>query len=145
MIININESAYKRLFEVNDRKPPFQDFYEAIIEFIKSVFKDPINAKPNDILKSVGLDNGKLRKELYDLSILTKEERIDEPYDETSGKQESRYYVKYSWADDIKSSLKNSTRMDNPLKEKIRKLYNQVFGITETYNDRNMGKKIITN
>ena len=34
-------------------------------------------------------------------------------------------------ADDIKKSLKNPTRMGNPLKEKVRKLYNSFFGISE--------------
>lgn len=121
--IHVNESTFNRLLEDN-RKPPFQDFYEDVVQFVNDIFKDPINASPSDMLKSLGLQGNELRKKLYDLSIVTKEERIDEPYDETTGKQESRYYVKYSWADDIKKSLKNPTRMGNPLKEKIRKLYN---------------------
>lgn len=128
-IIHINEGIYKRLFEDENRRPPFQDFYEDVMEFIKGILRDPIGTVPNERLKSIGLHNGELRKRLYDLSIITKEERIDEPYDETTGNQQSRYYVKYNWADDIKKSLKNPTRMGNPLKEKVRKLYNSFFEI----------------
>ena len=128
-IIHINEGIYKRLFEDENRRPPFQDFYEDVMEFIKGILRDPIGTVPNERLKSIGLHNGELRKRLYDLSIITKEERIDEPYDETSGNKQSRYYVKYNWADDIKKSLKNPTRMGNPLKEKVRKLYNSFFEI----------------
>jgi hypothetical protein len=124
-LIHINESVFNRLLEDN-RKPPFQDFYDDIIEFIKGILKDPIGTVPNDRLKSVGLHNGELRKCLYDLSIITKEERIDEPYDETTGNQQSRYYVKYGWADDIKAALKNPKRMNNPLKERIRKIYDKI-------------------
>lgn len=132
-LIHINESVFNRLLEDN-RRPSFQDFYEDVIEFIKGILKDPINGKPNDRLKSIGLHNGELRKRLNDLSIITKEERIDEPYDETTGKQQSRYYVKYSWADDIKKGLKNPKRMNNPLKEKVRKLYNDFFNLGENNN-----------
>ena len=129
-LIHINESIFNRLLEDN-RRPPFQDFYEDVISFIKGILRDPIGTTPNERLKSLGLHNGELRKRLYDLSIITKEERIDEPYDETNGKQQSRYYVKYGWSDDIKKGLKNPKRMDNPLKERVRKLYNQFFGISD--------------
>ena len=127
-LIHINESVFNRLLEDN-RRPPFQDFYEDVVSFIGGIFKDPIGAVPNERLKANGLHNGILRKMLYDYGIITKDERIDEPYDETTGRQQSRYYVKYSWSDDVKKSLKNPTRMGNPLKEKVRKLYNQFFGI----------------
>ena len=130
-LIHINEGVYRRLFEEENRRPSFQDFYEDVMEFVKGILRDPIGTVPNERLKSIGLHNGELRKRLYDLSIITKEERIDEPYDETTGNQQSRYYVKYGWADDIKKSLKNPTRMGNPLKEKVRKLYNSFFGISE--------------
>ena len=130
-VIHINEGVYRRLFEDETRRPPFQDFYDDVMEFIRGIFKDPIGTVPNERLKSIGLHNGELRKRLYDLSIITKDERIDEPYDETTGSQQSRYYVKYGWSDDVKKSLKNPTRMGNPLKEKVRKLYNQFFGISE--------------
>ena len=63
-------------------KPPFQTFYEEVVKFIKEMFKDPIGAIPSELLKSIGLHNGELRKKLYDYGIITKDERIDEPYDE---------------------------------------------------------------
>ena len=135
-LIHINESVFNRLLEDN-RRPSFQDYYEDVVAFIKGILRDPIGAIPNERLKACGLHNGELRKRLYDLSIITKEERIDEPYDETTGNQQSRYYVKYGWADDIQKALKNPKRMDNPLKERVRKLYNQFFGITEAYHTSN--------
>ena len=134
-VIHINEGIYRRLFEDETRKPPFQDFYEDVIKFINGILRDPIGTVPNERLKSIGLHNGELRKRLYDLSIITKEERIDEPYDETTGHKQSRYYVKYGWADDVKKALKNPKRMNNPLKEKVRKLYNDFFGESRESNN----------
>ena len=112
-LIHINESAYSRLLEGNDRRPPFKDFYDDIMAFVRDMFKDPISAIPNDY------------------GIITKDERIDEPYDETTGLQQSRYYVRYDWTDDVRSSMKDSNRMSNPLKDKIRKFYNRYFNIVE--------------
>lgn len=127
-VIHINEGVYNRLFESETRKPPFQDFYEDVVDFIKGILRDPIGKIPNERLKANGVHNGELRKKLYDYNVITKDERIDEPYDETSGNQQSRYYVKYGWCDDILKAMKNPKRMDNPLKERIRKLYNDFFG-----------------
>jgi hypothetical protein len=108
-----------------------------VVKFIKEMFKDPIGAIPSELLKSIGLHNGELRKKLYDYGIITKDERIDEPYDERTGRQQSRYYVKYDWTEDVKSAMKDSKRMNNPLKEKIRKLYNSYFGLNESYHTPN--------
>lgn len=127
-LIHINESVFNRLLEDN-RKPPFQDFYEEIVKFIKEMFKDPIGAVPSELLKSIGLHNGELRKKLYDYGIITKDEDIREPYDERTGRQQSRYYVKYDWTEDVRKAMKDTKRMNNPLKEKIRKLYNNYFGV----------------
>ena len=111
-LIHINESVFNRLLEDN-RRPSFQDFYEDVVAFIKGILRDPIGAIPNERLKACGLHNGELRKRLYDLSIITKEERIDEPYDETTGKKTSRYYVSYS------------VPREN-FKDKLRKLHNNL-------------------
>ena len=135
-LVHINESVFNRLLEDN-RRPPFQDFYESVVSFITDMFKDPIGAIPNELLKSNGLHNGELRKLLYDKGIITKDERIDEPYDERTGRQQSRYYVKYNWTDDVKKSIKDQNRMNNPLKEKIRNIYNEYFNISESYHTPN--------
>ena len=96
--------------------------------------KDPIGTVPNELLKGCGLHNGELRKKLYDYGIITKDERIDEPYDETTGRQQSRYYVKYDWSERIKKEMKDKNRVGNPMKKAfIRKLYNDHFGINEAY------------
>jgi hypothetical protein len=99
------------------------------MKFIREMFKDPIGAVPSDLLKSNGLHNGELRKKLYDYGIITKDEDIREPYDERNGYQQSRYYVKYDWTEDVRKAMKDTKRMNNPLKEKIRKLYNNYFGV----------------
>lgn len=129
-LVHINESTFNRLLEDN-RKPPFQTFYEEVMKFIREMFKDPIGAVPSDLLKSNGLHNGELRKKLYDYGIITKDEDIREPYDERNGYQQSRYYVKYDWTDDVRKAMKDTRRMNNPLKEKVRKLYNSYFGVNE--------------
>jgi hypothetical protein len=130
-LIHINESVFNRLLEDN-RRPPFQDFYESVVSFVDGIRRDPIGAVPNDILKGCGLHNGELRKKLYDYGIITKEERIDEPYDETTGRKQSRYYVKYDWNDKIGKEMRDKERIGNPIKKSfIRKLYNDFFGINE--------------
>jgi len=97
-IIHLNESSFKRILSEGDeekRELPFQTFYEEVLKFIKGLLNDPINTKPSEILVDNGWDNGTLRKKLYDNGIIIKKEDIREPYDETSGKQTSRYYVSY--------------------------------------------------
>jgi hypothetical protein len=132
-LIHINESVFNRLLEDN-RRPPFQDFYDSIVTFIEGMRKDPIGTVPNELLKGCGLHNGELRKKLYDYGIITKDERIDEPYDETTGRQQSRYYVTYDWSERIKKEMKDKERIGNPIKKAfIRKLYNDHFGINEAY------------
>lgn len=130
-VIHINEAVFNRLLEDN-RRPPFQDFYDSIVAFIEGMRKDPIGTVPNELLKGCGLHNGELRKKLYDYGIITKDERIDEPYDETTGRQQSRYYVTYDWSERIKKEMKDKERIGNPIKKAfIRKLYNDFFGINE--------------
>ena len=125
-LIHINEAVFNRLLEDN-RKPPFQDFYDSVVAFIEGIRKDPIGTVPNETLKGCGLHNGELRKKLYDYGIITKDERIDEPYDETTGRQQSRYYVTYDWSERIKKEMKDKERIGNPTKKAfIRKLYNDL-------------------
>jgi hypothetical protein len=131
-VIHINESVFNRLLEDN-RRPPFQDFYDAVISFVYGLLRDPIGTVPNELLKSNGLHNGELRKKLYDYGVITKDEDIREPYDETTGNKQSRYYVTYNWSDDVKKELGNKDRMNNPIKEKVRKIYNEFFNVSEAY------------
>ena len=58
---------------------------------------------------------------------IIEKDKAEISYDETTGNQQSRYYVKYGWADDVLKAIKNPKRMDNPLKERIRKIYNDFF------------------
>lgn len=112
-LVHINESTFERLLE--EKKPlPFLTFYEEVVKFIKGLLNDPIGTKPSDVLISYGIHNGDLRKKLYDYNVITKDENIDEPYDETSGHKVSRYYVSYK------------VHKEN-FKDKIRKLYNDLF------------------
>lgn len=92
--IHLNESTFCRLLE-NQNKLSFLDFYDEVLKFIRELKKDPINASPSDVLKSYGLTSNELKKKLSDYGVVEKTEDIREPYDETSGKQESRYYVSY--------------------------------------------------
>lgn len=93
-VIHLNETKFKAVLK-EKKELPFQTFYEEILKFIKGLLNDPIKAKPSDILLSYGLDNSLLRKKISDYGIAVKEEDIREPYDETNGKQTSRYYVSY--------------------------------------------------
>ena len=95
-IVHLNESSFKRVLTEEKKELPFQTFYEEVLKFIKGLLNDPIGTKPSEILRGYGLHNGMLRKKLLDYGVITKEEDIREPYDETDGNQTSRYYVKYS-------------------------------------------------
>ena len=115
-VIHLNEEKLSIILkEEEDRYLPFKTFYDEVIKFLQKLLKDPIGAKPSDTLSSFGLDNKKLRKELLDKNIISKKERIDEPYDEETGKMTSRYYVSYK-------ILKSETT-----KNKLRELHKELF------------------
>lgn len=117
-IVHINESSFNRVLteDEENKELPFQTFYEEVLKFIKGLLNDPIGTKPSEILRDYGLHNGMLRKKLLDYGVITKEEDIREPYDETDGNQESRYYVSY------KVPREN-------FKDKLRKLHNSLTAI----------------
>ena len=114
--IHIKESTFNRLLfeDNNDDELDFKTFYDNVLVFIKGLLNDPINTKPNETLQSYGITNGDLRKKLCDFGVLSKKEDIREPYDDSSGKQESRYYMSY----------KLST--DN-FKEKLRQIHREII------------------
>ena len=121
--VHINESSFKRLLyeEQNKKELPFQTFYEEMLAFIKGLLNDPIKAQstsPSETLKAYGLDSKKLREKLCDFDIIKKKEDIREPYDESEGKQKSRYYVSYS------------VPRDN-FKDKLRKLHRSLSSVNE--------------
>lgn len=118
-IIHLNEAKFNNILE-EKKELPFQTFYEEVLKFIKGLLNDPIGTKPSEILKSYGLHNGILRKKLLDYGVITKDEDIREPYNETDGNQESRYYVSY------KVPREN-------FKDKLRKLHNNLTSIEEAY------------
>lgn len=112
-LIHLSESKFNAILE-EKKELPFQTFYEEVLKFIKGLLNDPIGTKPSNILREYGLHNGMLRKKLLDFNVISKEEDIREPYDETDGKQTSRYYVKYS------------VPREN-FKDKLRKLHTSLF------------------
>lgn len=118
-IVHLNESKFNAILE-EKKGLPFQTFYEEVLKFIKGLLNDPIGTKPSEILRDYGLHNGMLRKKLLDYGVITKEEDIREPYDETDGNQESRYYVSY------KVPREN-------FKDKLRKLHSSLTSIAEAY------------
>ena len=118
-IVHLKESKFDALLE-EKRELPFQTFYEEVLKFIKGLLNDPIGTKPSEVLKSYGIHNGFLRKKLLDYNVITKDEDIREPYDETSGDKTSRYYVSY------KVPREN-------FKDKLRKLHSSLTSIAESY------------
>jgi hypothetical protein len=112
-LIHLSESRFNTILE-EKKELPFQTFYEEVLKFIKGLLNDPIGTKPSEILREYGLHNGMLRKKLLDFNVISKEEDIREPYDETDGNQTSRYYVKYS------------VPREN-FKDKLRKLHTSLF------------------
>ena len=113
-VVHINESKLRLMVE-SDNYLPFKSFFDETIKFLNELLKDPIDAKPSDVLKSHGIKNGEFRNKLIDKNIITKKERIDEPYDEESGKMTSRYYVSYKVIESEK------------VKGKLRELHKELF------------------
>lgn len=115
-IIHLCESKFNKLLTEDDNYLPFKTFYDETVKFLKDLLKDPIGARPSEKLKSHGIENGSFRNKLYDKNVISKKERIDEPYDEESKRQVSRYYVSYSVIETEKT------------KDKLRKLHKEMFG-----------------
>lgn len=133
-IVHINESKFNAILE-EKKELPFQTFYEEVLKFIKGLLNDPIGTKPSEILKEYGLHNGMLRKKLLDYGIIKKEEDIREPYDETNGNQESRYYVSYKVPRDnfnaIKTDIDGVATIETIIKDKLRKFHNSLLNVNE--------------
>ena len=106
--VYLKESSVEMLAS---KKPlTFLKFYNELIKFIRGLLNNPIDTRPSELLVSNGFPNGKLRHLLVQFGIVKKSEDIDEPINDESGKQESRYHLSY------KVPKEN-------FKDKIRKLY----------------------
>jgi len=113
--IFINEDKLNALVgKTEAEKPTFFRFFTELKKFIGGLLNDPINARPSTELEKYGLDNDKLRITLQNNHIVVKKETIKEPYDETTGKKVSRYYLTYK-----------VPRKD--FKKKIRRMYQKMF------------------
>lgn len=113
-VVHINESKLRMLVESNEYLS-FDEFFEETKKFLEGILKDPIGTEPSEVLKSHGLTNGKFRNILCNKNLLSKKERIDEPYDEETKEKTSRYYATYT--------LKEL----ETVKDKLRKLYDELF------------------
>ena len=92
----------------------FFKFFYNVKKFIEDLLKDPIHAKPSEVLVKNGLTNDVLRQRLQDENIVVRKQRIDEPKDEVTGKITSRYYVTYKVPrKDFKKNLTNAKFYDN--------------------------------
>lgn len=100
----------------SDEYLSFDEFFEETIKFLEGILKDPIGTEPSEVLKAHGLSNGKFRNILCDKNILSKKERIDEPYDEETKKKTSRYYATYT------------VKTLETLKGRLNDLYDELFG-----------------
>lgn len=100
----------------------FFQFFNDIKSFLKDLLNDPIHARPNKRLVMHGISNDVARNKIQDYGIAIKSEKINEPFDEATGKQVSRYYVSYK-----------IPRKD--FKKKIRRLYQSLSNVIgESYN-----------
>lgn len=113
-IVHINEAKFPMMVE-SDNYLPFKTFFDETIKFLNDLLKDPIGAKPSEKLQSHGIENGEFRNKLYNKNIISKKERIDEPYDEETKKMTSRYYVSYK-------VIETET-----VKNKLRELHKEMF------------------
>lgn len=111
--VYISESKIALLNE-SDEEVTFLRFFIELKKFIADLLTDPVHARPSEMLVSHGLGNDKLRHMLRNEGIIVRTEKIDEPYNEETGKMESMYYLSY------KVPKKD-------FKKKIRRLYQKLF------------------
>lgn len=72
----INESQKKTLQMVNENVTVFS-FIHHVKDYFKKLLKDPVYAKPDEFLVANGLNGEKLKRELEDMNILKKREKIE--------------------------------------------------------------------
>ena len=113
--IIVNEEALKLLKE-SEEEVTFFEFYNNVKDFLKQLLSNPCGAEPAEFFSIHGISKGGLKKILIDKGVITKKERIDEPFDEENGKQVSRYYVSYK-----------IPRKD--FKKKIMRVYQNLFEV----------------
>lgn len=130
-VIYISESKLPILKE-SENEVTFYSFFTNIKDFIQELLVDPINAKPNDFLKSHGFNKSGLIKKLMDRDIINRKENIKEVPNGMveDGKQESMYSVQY------KVPKKNFER-------KIHRLYSRLFEANVFNNQESMIEDIL--
>ena len=72
----INERQEKSLQALNENITVFS-FIHHIKDYLKKLLKDPVYAKPDDVLLANGLDAETLKKHLEDCNLILKKERIE--------------------------------------------------------------------
>lgn len=103
----INERQEKILQALNENITVFS-FIHHVKDYLKKLLKDPVYAKPDDVLLANGLDAETLKKHLEDSNLLLKKERI-ETHDGVD-----KFKISYT------VSAENAER-------KIRRLYSRLF------------------
>lgn len=71
------------------------EFFRDVKKVISGLLEDPFRRDVSDMLKKHGLDGKTLVQELVDNGIVTKTEKIDEPFDEKLGKKKSMFRCSY--------------------------------------------------
>ena len=112
MKIYISENKLNLLRE-SDEEVTFYEFFTEVKNFIKGLLDDPFGSTVGDLLKSHGITRSVLINRLLDRGIITKKEKIDEPYD-ADGNLKSMHYIQY------KVPRKN-------FEQKMHRLYSQMF------------------
>lgn len=72
----------------------FYEFFTDVKNFISDLLDDPFGANVSQMLKTHGFNRSMLINKLLDRGIITKKEKIDEPYD-ADGNLKSMHYVQY--------------------------------------------------
>lgn len=103
----INERQEKILQALNENITVFS-FIHHIKDYLKKLLKDPVYAKPDDVLLANGLDAETLKKHLEDCNLILKKERIE------THNGVDKFKISYT------VSSENAER-------KIRRLYSRLF------------------
>ena len=108
------EARQAQIIKESEEVTYFQ-FDRELRKYLGDLLKDPVNTEFSDFFKSHGINEKDFKSRLIDRNIITKKEKISEPYDEAKGKKVGRYFVSYQ------VPKKNFDK-------KVGRLYNEYFG-----------------
>lgn len=110
--IYISEESVRKLSE-SGRELTFFSFFTDMKNFIADLLRDPCKASPSETLTRLFGEKEHLIQKLIDKNVITRKEKVEEPYNADKKRKEAVYHVSYKVP-------------RNGFKDKIRMIYMSV-------------------